>query len=105
MICERYFVANVTIILILSDCLAKCHPLIFVKCIYSTGTFGTPMDDPLTSQLKDQCMKQRVISSCDHGAIPGIHIDRTESPQQLCRQDTNSPMASMEIVQIESEFR
>ena len=24
----------------------------------STGTFGTPMDDPLTSQLKDQL--------CDH---------------------------------------
>ena len=31
----------ITIILILSDRLAKCHPLIFVKCVYSTGAFGS----------------------------------------------------------------
>ena len=64
------------------------------------------MDDPLTSQLKDQCMEQRVIASCDHGATPGVHIDRPESPQQLCRQDTDCGLwLAMEIVQIESTLR
>ena len=58
------------------------------------------------SQLKDQCMEQRVIASCDHGATPGVHIDRPESPQQLCRQDTDCGLwLAMEIVQIESTLR
>ena len=80
----------------------KCHPLVLL----SLQARLAPMDDPLTSQLKDQCMEQRVITSCDHGAIPGVHIDRPESPQQLCRQDTDCRLwLAMEIVQIESELR
>jgi len=51
-------------------------------------------------------MEQRVIASCDHGALPGVSIDRPETPQQLCRDDTDCRMwLAMELVQIESDIR
>ena len=51
-------------------------------------------------------MEQRVIASCDHGALPGVSIDRPETPQQLCRHDTDCRLwLAMELVQIESNIR
>ena len=80
-----------------------CIVKIDISCLQAPTE---PLDDPLISQLKDQCMEQRVIASCDHGALPGVSIDRPETPQQLCRDDTDCRMwLAMELVQIESDIR